>query len=223
VIDRERRRMALALSRYLDVHLARKLMESDRPPQLGGEVREVTIWFSDIAGFSTLAERMDARELVSRLNAHFAMIGQAIEAEGGIIDKYVGDAVVAIFGALVPLPNHAAAAMRAALTVQETLRAEAGREGAFQIRIGLNTGSCVVGNVGSINRINYTAIGDAVNVAARLEAANKELGTSILASASTVRAAGKGFVCRHLGPIHVKGRAEEVDVYAVVGLRSPSQ
>jgi len=220
VIDRERRRMALALSRYLDVHLAQKLMESDQPPELGGETREVTIWFSDIAGFSTVAEKMDAKELVSHLNAHFAMIGQAIEAEGGIIDKYVGDAVVAIFGALVPLPNHAAAAMRAALTVQERLKADAGKEGAFKIRIGLNTGSCIVGNVGSINRINYTAIGDSVNVAARLEAANKELGTSILASESTVSAAGAGFICRHLGPIHVKGRAEQVDVHEVVGLQA---
>jgi adenylate cyclase/guanylate cyclase len=215
VIDRERRRMALALSRYVDIHLARQLMESDRPPELGGETREVTIWFSDIAGFSTVAETMDARELMSRLNAHFAMIGQAIEAEGGIIDKYVGDAVVAIFGALVPLPNHAAAAMRAALKVQERLGAEA--EG-FRIRIGLNTGSCVVGNVGSINRINYTAIGDAVNVAARLEAANKELGTKILASETTVRAAGTGFLTRSLGAIHVKGRVGPVEVRELIGM-----
>lgn len=224
VIDRERRRMALALSRYLDVHLAQKLMESDRPPELGGETREVTIWFSDIAGFSTVAEKMDAKELVAHLNAHLGMIGQAIEAEGGIIDKYVGDAVVAIFGALVPLPNHAAAAMRAALKVQERLKADAGKDGAFQIRIGLNTGSCIVGNVGWIDRtrarINYTAIGDTVNVAARLEAANKELGTGILASESTVLAAGPGFVCRNLGPIHVKGRAEVVAVHEVVGMQS---
>jgi adenylate cyclase len=218
VIDRERRRMALALSRYLDVHLAQKLMESDQPPELGGETREVTIWFSDIAGFSTVAEKMDAKELVAQLNAHFTLIGQAIEAEGGIIDKYVGDAVVAIFGALVPLPNHAAAAMRAALKVQERLRAEAGKEGAFNIRVGLNTGSCIVGNVGSINRINYTAIGDSVNVAARLEAANKELGTSILASESTVHAAGKGFLTRSLGAIHVKGRVESVTVHELIAL-----
>jgi adenylate cyclase len=220
VIDRERRRMALALSRYLDVHLAQKLMESDQPPELGGETREVTIWFSDIAGFSTVAETMDAKELVAHLNAHFGMIGQAIEAEGGIIDKYVGDAVVAIFGALVPLPNHAAAAMRAALRVQERLDAEAGKDGAFKIRIGLNTGSCIVGNVGSINRINYTAIGDSVNVAARLEAANKELGTAILASESTVHAAGTGFLTRSLGAIHVKGRVESVTVHELIGLKT---
>ena len=221
VLDRERRRMALALSRYLDVHLARRLIESDNPPELGGEAREITIWFSDIAGFSSFAERMDAKELVAQLNAHFAILDAAIEAEGGIIDKYVGDAVVAIFGALVPLPNHAASAMRAALAVQEKLRGASGKPGAFQVRIGLNTGSCVVGNVGSINRINYTAIGDAVNVAARLEAANKELGTSILASDSTVRAAGMGFNCRSLGPIHVKGRAEQVVVHEVLGAQRP--
>jgi adenylate cyclase/guanylate cyclase len=217
VLDRERHKMALALSRYLDIHLAQKVMESDNPPELGGETREVTIWFSDIAGFSTYAEQMDAKELVAELNAHFAMIGQAIEAEGGIIDKYVGDSVVAIFGALVPLPNHAASAMRAALVVQERLRKEAGRTGAFRIRIGLNTGQCVVGNVGSINRINYTAIGDSVNVAARLEAANKELGTMILASDSTVRAAGTGFLVHSLGSIAVKGRIEPVTVHEVVG------
>jgi adenylate cyclase len=221
VIDRERRRMALALSRYLDVHLAQKLMESDQLPELDGETREVTIWFSDIAGFSTIAETMDAKDLVAHLNAHFALVGQAIEAEGGIIDKYVGDAVVAIFGALVPLPNHAAAAMRAALKVQERLKAEAGKDGAFRIRIGLNTGSCIVGNVGWIERtrarINYTAIGDSVNVAARLEAANKELGTAILASDSTVLAAGKGFLTRSLGAIHVKGRVESVTVHEIIG------
>jgi adenylate cyclase len=220
VIDRERRRMALALSRYLDVHLAQQLIASDNPPELGGATREVTIWFSDIAGFSTLAEHMDAKELVTQLNAHFTILGNAIEAEGGIIDKYVGDAVVAIFGALVPLPNHAASAMRAALAVQERLHKEEGKAGAFKIRIGLNTGFCVVGNVGSINRINYTAIGDSVNVAARLEAANKELGTAILASDSTVQAAGAGFRCRLLGPIHVKGREEQVIVHEVVGLQS---
>jgi class 3 adenylate cyclase/CHASE2 domain-containing sensor protein len=218
VLDRERRKMALALSRYLDIHLAQKVMESDNPPELGGESREVTIWFSDIAGFSTYAEQMDAKELVAELNAHFAMIGQAIEAEGGIIDKYVGDSVVAIFGALVPLPNHAASAMRAALVVQERLRKETGKTGTFRIRIGLNTGQCVVGNVGSINRINYTAIGDSVNVAARLEAANKELGTMILASDSTVRAAGSGFLVRPLGSIMVKGRVEPVTVHEIIGI-----
>jgi class 3 adenylate cyclase len=218
VLDRERRRIAFALSRYLDIRLAQQLIASDNAPELGGEAREVTIWFSDIAGFSTLAEHMDAKELVGQLNAHFTLLGQAIEAEGGIIDKYVGDAVVAIFGAPLPLPDHAARAMRAALAVQEKLRKEEGKAGAFRIRIGLNTGQCVVGNVGSDRRFDYTAIGDAVNVGQRLEAANKELGTMILASDSTVRAAGKGFLVRSLGSITVKGRVEPVTVHEIIGI-----
>jgi class 3 adenylate cyclase len=139
-----------------------------------------------------------------------------IEAEGGIIDKYVGDAVVAVFGAPVAQPDHAARALRAALAVQARLKAEAGDPDSFQIRIGLNTGECVVGSIGSEKRLNYTAIGDAVNVAARLEAANKEFGTSILCSNATVRAAGSGFAFRELGPIQVKGRVEPVAVNEVL-------
>ncbi|HWA50376.1 MAG TPA: adenylate/guanylate cyclase domain-containing protein [Dongiaceae bacterium] len=218
VIDRERRRSVLALSRYLDARVARDLLDSDRPPKLGGEIREITIWFSDIAGFSTVAERLDPESLVKRLNHHFTLIGAVIVEEGGIVEKYVGDGVVAIFGAPVPQSDHAARAVRAALRVQEMLAAEAGDPESFKIRIGINTGTCVVGNVGSEGRFDYTAIGDAVNVAARLEAANKEHGTAILASNATVRAAGAGFRFREIGAIHVKGRVEPVAVSEVLGL-----
>lgn len=218
VIDRERRRIAVALSRYLDFRLARQLMASDKPPELGGEVREVTVWFSDIAGFSTLAERMDAKELVGRLNRHFSLVAEAIEAEGGIVDKYVGDSVVAIFGAPAAMPDHAARAMRAALLVRGRVQAQAAAPGGFRIRIGLNSGPCVVGNVGSHRRFDYTAIGDTVNVGQRLEAANKEFGTVILASEATVRAAGSGFAVRPLGSIPVKGRAVPVTAYEVLAL-----
>lgn len=220
IIDRERRRSVLALSRYLDARVARKLLDSDQAPKLGGEMREVTIWFSDIAGFSTVAERLNPEALVQRLNHHFTIIGAVIHEEGGIIEKYVGDAVMAIFGAPVPQPDHAARAVRAALRVQEKLAAEAGDPDSFNIRIGINSGSCVVGNVGSEGRFDYTAIGDAVNVAARLEAANKEYGTAILASNATVRAAGPGFHFREIGPIPVKGRVEPVAVNEVLGLAS---
>jgi class 3 adenylate cyclase/CHASE2 domain-containing sensor protein len=218
IIDRERRRSVLALSRYLDARVARDLLDSDQAPKLGGEIREITIWFSDIAGFSTVAERLDPASLVQRLNHHFTIIGAVIQEEGGIIDKYVGDAVVAMFGAPVPQSDHAARAVRAALKVQQTLAAEANDPDSFKIRIGLNTGACVVGNIGSEGRFDYTAIGDAVNVAARLEAANKEYGTAILASNATVHAAGPGFRFREIGPIQVKGRVEPVAVNEVLGL-----
>lgn len=218
IIDREQRRTVLFLSRYLDARVARKLLDGDQPPKLSGETREITIWFSDIAGFTTVAERLSPEALVRRLNHHFTLIGEVIEAEGGIIDKYVGDAVVAIFGAPLHQPDHAARALRAALAVQARLKAEAGEPDSFQIRIGLNTGACVVGSIGSEKRLNYTVIGDAVNVAARLEAANKEFGTSILCSNATLRAAGPGFRFRELGPIQVKGRVEPVAVNEVLGL-----
>jgi adenylate cyclase len=220
IIDRERRRSVLFLSRYLDEKVARNLLDSDQPPKLSGEMREITIWFSDIAGFTSVAERLNPANLVQRLNYHFTILGEVIEAEGGIIDKYVGDAVVAVFGAPAAQPDHAARALRAALAVQARLKAEAGDPDSFQIRIGLNTGECVVGSIGSEKRLNYTAIGDAVNVAARLEAANKEFGTSILCSNATVRAAGAGFEFRELGPIQVKGRVEPVAVNEVLGLKA---
>ena len=217
VIDREQRRTVLFLSRYLDARVARNLLASDQPPKLSGELREITIWFSDIAGFTSVAERLSPTNLVQRLNYHFTILGEVIEAEGGIIDKYVGDAVVAVFGAPVPQPDHAARALRAALAVQRKLAEEADNPDSFKIRIGLNTGECVVGSIGSEKRLNYTAIGDAVNVAARLEAANKDFGTAILCSNATVRAAGPGFQFRELGPIQVKGRVEPVAVNEVLG------
>ncbi len=217
IIDRERRRSVLFLSRYLDERVARNLLDSDQPPKLSGEMREITIWFSDIAGFTTVAERLNPEALVQRLNHHFTLIGEVIEAEGGIIDKYVGDAVVAVFGAPVRQTDHAARALRAALAVQRKLAEEAENPDSFKIRIGLNSGACVVGSIGSEKRLNYTAIGDAVNVAARLEAANKDFGTAILCSNATVRAAGPGFRVRELGPIQVKGRVEPVAVNEVLG------
>ena len=218
VIDRERRRMALALSRYLDVHLAQKLMESDQPPELGGETREVTIWFSDIAGFSTVAETMDAKELVAQLNAHFTLIGQAIEAEGGIIDKYVGDAVVAIFGALVPLPNHAAAAMRAALKVQERLARRGGQGGRVQDphrpqHRQLRGRQCRLDQPHQLHR-------DRRFRERRGTAGGREQGTRHRDPRQRLHGAGgwSRIFCRDLGPIHVKGRAEVVVVHEVVGL-----
>lgn len=218
VIDRERRRSVLALSRYLDPAVARDLLAGPRPPELGGEIREITIWFSDIADFSTISETLPPRDLVARLNAHFAMVAEAIEAEGGIIDKFVGDAVVAIFGAPGSLPDHAARAVRAAQRVA-AIQAGGAAPGGFRMRIGLNTGAALVGNIGTHRRFDYTAIGDAVNVAQRIEAANKVFGTMMLVSRATALGAGDRFGLVPVGVTKVKGREGEIEVWTTAAGR----
>jgi adenylate cyclase len=215
VIDAERKRSVAALSRYLDPELAQSLLSSPKPPELGGEIKDVTVWFSDIANFSTIAEKIEPRELVERLNQHFAMVAELIEREGGIIDKFIGDAVVAVFGAPTPLHDHAARAVRAACNVVAAVRAAPEAHGAFSMRIGLNTGPALVGNVGSKRRFDYTAIGDTVNLAQRLEQANKELDTTLLIAATTAKAAGTIEGLTPLGSVAIKGRIAVVDVYTI--------
>jgi class 3 adenylate cyclase/CHASE2 domain-containing sensor protein len=220
VIDRERKRSVLALSRYLDPAIARDLLSGPRPPELGGEIRAITVWFSDIADFSTVAETLPPQDLVARLNAHFAMVAEAIEAEGGIIDKFIGDAVLAIFGAPGRQPDHAARAVRAAKRVTEATRAGGTAAGGFAMRIGLNSGEALVGNIGTHRRFDYTAIGDTVNVAQRIEAANKAFGTTMLVSQATALGAGEGLGLVRLGVTKVKGREGEIEVWTL-GEQSP--
>jgi adenylate cyclase len=143
---------------------------------------------------------------------------EIIEREGGIVDKYIGDAIVAIFGAPLDDAEHAGHAVRAALACRDRLEQLNADPAVFsgarlRTRIGLSTGPAVVGNVGSQRRFNYTAMGDTVNVAARLEAANKTYGTTILASAAVRNAAGAGFRWREIGRIQVKGRADPLTVF----------
>jgi class 3 adenylate cyclase len=215
VIDRERKRSVLALSRYLDPSVARALLAGPKPPELGGETREITVWFSDIANFSTIAETLLPQDLVARLNAHFSMVAAEIEAEGGIIDKFVGDAVVAIFGAPLQQPDHAARAIRAARKVAAATRDPTQSPGGFAMRIGLNTGEALVGNIGTRRRFDYTVIGDTANVAQRIEQANKDFGTTVLVSAATARAAGAALDIIALGSARVKGRDGTVEVWTL--------
>ena len=143
------------------------------------------------------------------------MVAAEIEAEGGIIDKFVGDAVVAIFGAPTSHPDHAARAVRAARKVAATMELAEGSPGGFTMRIGLNTGQALVGNIGTHRRFDYTAIGDAVNVAQRLEQANKQFGTIVMTSSATANAAGSGVDLASLGEVKVKGRDTKVEVWTL--------
>ena len=217
VADRDRRLIARLFSLYLPPVVVERMVAGGRMPELGGEERDVTVLFSDIAGFTAISEACDPATLVQGLNTYFSTMTGIIEDHGGFVDKYIGDAIVAVFGAPVEDSRHAERAMRAALKMQAALRGDPQRFSvaghAMKIRIGLNTGRVLIGNIGSPRRFNYTAMGDAVNLASRLEGANKAYGTSILVSEDTMAAAGDAIVARRVDVVRVVGRAQPVRLY----------
>ncbi len=218
VADKDKRALRANFALYLAPSLVDKMIASDVPPALGGEIRSVSLFFSDIAGFSGFSEKMAPTEVVSLMNEYLSAMSDVIEENGGFVDKYVGDAIVAVFGAPIDDRDHATHAVRAALRCRERLEelnrtqaAFAGRK--LRQRIGLNSGEALVGNIGSRRRFNYTAMGDVVNLASRLEGANKYYATSILASEATMSLAGAAFRWRELDAIRVKGRSHPLKIY----------
>src|SRR6266404_4318116 len=218
VSDRDRRLLRSSFGLYLAPALIDRMTASERLPELGGEMRAVTVLFSDLAGFSQLSEGLSPTALVELMNSYLTAMTDIIEAGGGYVDKYIGDAIVAIFGAPVDDPAHAARAVQAALACRERLEVMNAGEPAFfgrrlSIRIGLNTGEALVGNIGSRRRFNYTAMGDTVNLASRLEGANKFYGTTILASDTVRRDAGEAFSWREVDLVRVAGRDRPVRLF----------
>ncbi len=210
---RQRRFLKNAFSQYLSPEVINEIIKDPGRLKLGGEKRVITIYFSDLAKFSTISEGLSPEELTRLLNEYLSAMTDIILEEGGTIDKYEGDAIIAFWNAPQDQPDHAERALRASLRCQETLAAlqshfqkTAGRE--MSQRIGLNTGPAVVGNMGSRSRFDYTMLGDAVNLASRLEGANKVYGTGIMASQATIEAAGGAFFGRELGLLQVVGRKE---------------
>ncbi|MDP6491058.1 MAG: adenylate/guanylate cyclase domain-containing protein [Kiritimatiellia bacterium] len=209
---------------YLDRGVVRTLINNPDRVKLGGERRTATVLFSDVANFTNTSEKLEPEQLVAFMNLYLnAMTGIIIE-EGGFVDKFVGDEIVAIFGAPNDLPDHAARACRAIVRMQakaEALQPQFRKLGCVNdifFRAGLSTGELVVGNMGSEQRMNYTAMGDVMNLGARLETANKEYDTRVLVSAGTVAAAGSAFTFRPIGEIRVKGKDEAVSVSELVGV-----
>ncbi|MEQ8666597.1 MAG: adenylate/guanylate cyclase domain-containing protein [Rhodospirillales bacterium] len=223
--DRARRQLHETFKRYLDPKVIDTMLESGDVPRLGGESLELTCFFSDIAKFSGISERMPPNELVRFLNTYFQIAGAAIEQEGGIIERFEGDAILAVFGAPIRHEDHATRAVRAAFRMEQSL-SQADSRGAFEIpgnlpvltRIGVNSGEMTVGNVGSERRHSYTVMGDAVNLSARLEGANKQFGTTILVGETTRVAAGDIFEWMEVDRVRVVGRAEPVRVYTPLGV-----
>ena len=231
VADRNKRLLRQSFAFYLAPAVIEKLMASNKPPTLVGEMRNVTVYFSDIADFSSFSEKMAPGELVAAMNEYLSAMADIIEAHGGFVDKYIGDAIVAVFGAPLDDPAHAANAVRAALECAARLgelnRAAAAFKGhTIRQRIGLNSGEALVGNIGSRRRFNYTVMGDMVNLASRLEGANKFFATTIIASETTMALSGAAFAWRELDTIRVKGRTGAVKIYeplAAAGEATPEQ
>jgi adenylate cyclase len=215
-----------ALGRYAPLDLVRQLYELRREPELGGEEAELTILFSDVAGFTGIAERMPPDVLARLLGRYLEELTGVIHAHRGVIDKYVGDAVMALWNAPAPCADHAAWACRAVLACREALArlqaspAWAGRP-ALETRFGIHSDRVLVGHFGAPERLSYTALGDGVNLASRLEGLNKQYGTNILVSGAVRERLGGRFVLRRVDSVAVKGRAGGVEVFELLAEGAP--
>ena len=218
VTDKDKRLLRRSFALYLAPAVIEKMLSADTLPALGGETREVTVFFSDVAGFSSFSETLTPPQLVALMNEYLTAMTDIIEAHGGFVDKYIGDAIVAVFGAPHDDPDHARHAVEAALACRSRLKDLNHTAASFaghrlDQRIGLNSGEVLVGNIGSHRRFNYTVMGDTVNLASRLEGANKFFASTIIAADATVERAGPGFLWRELDAIRVKGRRQPVRIY----------
>jgi adenylate cyclase len=224
--ERERARIRNIFGRYVADEVVEKLLATGKLPDLGGDSFQVTVLFSDIRNFTTISERLGPRAVVEMLNTYLAQACEPILAQGGTVDKFIGDAVMAVFGSPVLYPDHARRALRAALGLAQTAREFSAwmqqrfadhELPDFAIGIGIHTGEAIVGNIGSPKRLEFTAIGDTVNTASRLEGLTKELGWTIIASRSTIEAASTAVTGRQ-DTRAVKGRQERIQVFEVLGL-----
>ncbi len=211
----------LSFRKFVPADLVAQLIKLRKEAILGGEKKDLTIFFSDIADFTSISENLNPESLVERLGKYFKIFSKTIIDSKGTVDKYIGDAVMAFWGAPNPLPNHATEACLTALKCKQLMKKisdeyqEKG-DSFFKTRIGINTGEVIVGNMGYENRLNYTVIGDAVNIASRLEGLNKYYGTGIIISKNTYLQAQNFIEARKLDLVAVKGKEEGIAIYELV-------
>lgn len=215
---RQRRFIKDAFQQYLSPQVIEQLIADPGKLKLGGERKVLSIFFSDLQGFTSISEKLDPETLTALLNDYLSAMTEIIHEEQGTVDKYEGDAIIAFWNAPLDVPDHALRAVRAALRCQARLaelrpvfRQRTGHD--LFMRIGINTGPAVVGNMGSHNRFDYSMLGDAVNLAARLEGVNKQFGTFTMVSDSTREAVGDAVAMRELGRVAVVGRKVPVTVF----------
>lgn len=224
ITEKDKNFLRKAFSTYLPDSVISEIVKNPEKLSLGGEEKRITALFTDIKSFSTFSEKLSPVDLVSILNRYLTAMSNVILKKKGTVDKYIGDAIVSFFGAPVSLENHAASAISSAIEMKkqedilnEYLLEEGLLSDPIKTRIGINTGSMVVGNMGTESKMNYTIMGNDVNLASRLEGTNKIYGTWIIASESTVKEAGPGFVVRRLDKVRVMGISTPVQLYEVIG------
>jgi len=227
VTEKEKGFLRTAFSHYLSADVIKQIIANPDKLRLGGEQKLMTAMFTDIKGFSTVSEKMGPTELVTLLNQYLTGMSDMVLEMGGTIDKYEGDAIIAFFGAPLDLEDHAARALKAAINMKRIeaelnvrFLADKIAPSPLLTRFGINTGQMVVGNMGTEKKMDYTIIGDSVNLAARLEGVNKRYGTWICLSEDSVNAAGPGFVFRKLDRIRVIGKAVPIRIFELVGEES---
>jgi adenylate cyclase len=224
--EQERVRIRRAFEAYVAPTVVREILKHPDNLRLGGERRELTVLFGDVRGFTSLSEDLTPEDLVAILHDFLNPMSDIIIRHGGTIDKYIGDAIMALFGAPLELPDHARLACRTALDMVSTLNdlsRQWAAQGRPQIRvgIGINSGIAAVGNMGSDRLFDYTAIGDNVNLASRLEGLNKYYGTDILISPATARSLNGNFILRPADLVQVKGKAHSLEVFELLGEGAP--
>jgi len=219
---RERRMITRAFEHYVAPSIVKQMLEDPSKLSLNGEEYDTTIIFTDLEGFSALAERVAPGEVRAHLSRYLTAMTDCLLAEHGTLDRFIGDAILAYFGCPLRDASHPAQACRAALVMQRRMRElnaqwEAAGLPRLRMRMGLNTGRVVAGNMGTDTVFHYTIIGDAVNLASRLESVNKIYGTDMLAGEETRRLAGDEFVWREIDRVKVKGRATAATIYTLIG------
>jgi adenylate cyclase len=211
-------------SRYVPSQLVQNLLTHRVQPELGGKRQPLTLLFSDVVGFTAMAENLDPEALTSMMSRYFSEVGAALVESGGTIDKYLGDAVMTFWNAPVEQPDHVRRACLGALeaaarVTKLNVAFEAEGLPIMPTRFGLHTGEVVVGTIGSVDRVNYTALGHVVNLASRIEGLNKRYGTTLLVSDAVRQAAGDDFLFRYVDSVVPLGAMEPIALYELLGLR----
>lgn len=220
--EKEKKKIRGAFQYYLTASVVNEILKDPNKLKLGGDKKNLSVLFSDIRGFTTISEKLSPENLVQLLNEYLTAMTNIVFKYDGLLDKYIGDAVMAVFGAPLNQPDHARRACLTAIEMMSTLKrlqVKWETEGwpPINIGIGINTGDMVVGNMGSEMRFDYTVMGDSVNLASRLEGTNKEYGTNIIISEFTHNVIKDDFFCRELDAVRVKGKKRPVQIFELLG------